>query len=409
MRSKTIVVSAALIIMASASASWAQQATDSSTTPPPTSSETVVIPTVEVAYDSNIARSSREVAAQRGLSLADELETPSVDFTLARQLGRQILFLQGNASYLFHDHDTALDREDIDATGGVNAQVARCNELVTGTYKIQQSDLIDQSRTVTRDVIQAPSTSLNVSCGRAIGLAPSASFTESWRDNSEMLLKKNDSHTWGVTGGLAYRQPALGSLSLFGNYSETDFTNSLIPVGSTIEPYSYALYASGVNYTRRLGGRIEGSASISYTWLDPNAPNSRGFQGLTFDASGSYQLGSRILITASGVRATAPSNQLGALYAVNETYELDVQYTLGTRLTLTLTGRRITSNYSGSGSTSDLLVKKSTSDYVLASASYTLTRRIALKLSVSDDEHETNYVGASYSSTRVALAATATF
>jgi hypothetical protein len=407
MRSETIAASAALFMVMSASGSWAQEATALSAAP--TASALQVTPSVEIDYDSNIARSSREAAAARGLSLADELATPSVDFLVARQLGREILFLKGNASYLFHYHDKILDRENIDATAGINAHVARCQEVATGTESIQQSDLTDQTKQVVKNVINAPSVELDVDCGRAIGFAPTLSLTESWRDNSAALYKQNNSNTRGANAGISYHAPVLGSITAFGSYAQTDFTNSLILVGATPELYSYVLYSGGVTYTRRLGARLQGSATLSYTVLDPNSSASRGFQGVTYDVTGSYQLGSKILISAVGSRATAPSSQIGGNYTVNEIYEVDFLYKTGGRISLTLTGRRKSSDYNLASGPSQLFVTRSTTNSALASAAYALNGRIALTLTVSDDEHSANAVGASYSSTRVALGASATF
>src|SRR5579859_7589761 len=94
----------------------AQQAPTLSTAPQ--ARETELSGSVNVQYDSNVARSSRELAEARHLSLDDELITPRADFTIARQVGPQILFLEGYTSYVFHIHDTILNREDINVTGG---------------------------------------------------------------------------------------------------------------------------------------------------------------------------------------------------------------------------------------------------------------------------------------------------
>lgn len=407
MRVSAAATAAALAALACVGEARAQQATLATA---PKARETDLSASVDVVYDSNVARSDRAIAAARGLSLADELFTPRGDFTIARQLGREVLFLQGTAGYQFHRTNTVLNRENIDITGGINTHVLRCQELVTGSYLREQADLAEQSRLVVRNAVQISKVGLDADCGRAIGLAPTASVSQSWRTNSAPRLALNNSDTFSATGGLAYRQPALGSLSLFGSFSQTSFPDNQFIVNGVVSTAGFKYYSGGATYDRHLGGRIEGSASISYSTVQPDIAFEKGFNGLTFALDGTYKVNSRLDLKATAVRAVVPSQQVGSNYSVTGTYEVDVSYALGTRLDLSVIGLYRTLN-NGTGTTAGVPIDltHSTTESVFASGTYKLSRRFSFTLMAGDEDRQANFTGLSYNGARVGLTFTATY
>ena len=388
MRLLWIATAAALAGVVGGGAAFAQQAVTLQSAP--TGRETEADASVNVLYDSNIARSSEELAAARHLTLADEIFTPGVDFTLARQLGREVVFLQGNASYVFHRTDTILNRQNIDINGGITTRVLRCQELVTGTFASAQTDLADQSLVVVKNTLDTSSMGGSADCGRAIGFAPTGSISETWRTNSAHQLQGLNENTLSTSGGLAYRQPTFGSVSLFGSYSQAIFPNNIILENGVPHNYGYNLYAAGVTYTRRLGGRLEGSATISYTKLDPDISGSAGFSGVTYAVDGTYQVNARILLHATASRAVQPSNVIESNYSTDENYVAEATYLLGTRLSLTLTGFRKTQDYNIVINVPTLDLTRSTTDSLFLQATYTMNRRFSFILLAGDEERRAN-------------------
>jgi hypothetical protein len=403
---------AALALLGGAEPALAQQAQGQAA--PPTSQETVVIASVDVRYDSNVAKSDREVAAERGLTLADAVFTPEVNFILARQIGTELLFLQGEGSYLFHAHDTLLDRQALNVDGGVVAHLARCQEVPTGSFSSQQIDLDSVTEIRVSNTVDIGSVGVTVNCGGAIGFAPQVGVTQTWRDNSSIEFEQADSHTLTATGSLAYRSPVFGSVSLFGNYLQTTFPHYLISP-NTSQAYGFVLYAGGVTFDRHLGGRIEGTASISFTDLEPNSSISSPFRGLTYSVEGTYHLNYRINFHALLSRATLPSNQVGADYSLNQTYEADVSYKLGSRITLTLTGSHIDRTYDAtsgllpSEGVQPVVLTNSSTDDELGTLTYTLNRHISVSLYAGEEDRKASSISYNYSSTRVGLTLTATY
>src|SRR5437016_2570009 len=86
--------------LVTAAPAFAQVAKASQTVP--TARETEIDLGADFTYDSNVARSDREIAARRGLVLADEIATPSLNVVLARPFGRAIFFFDGEGSYDFY-------------------------------------------------------------------------------------------------------------------------------------------------------------------------------------------------------------------------------------------------------------------------------------------------------------------
>jgi hypothetical protein len=375
----------------------------------PTGRETELDLSADVLYDSNIARSDRALAAARGLSLSDEVFTPAADVTLSRQFGGELFFLHGDASYLFHKRDTILDRSNIDIDGGFTARLGRCRTLVSSQYSSLQSDLADQSETVLRNTVQVASVGASADCGRAIGLAPTGSVTQSWRSNSAAVYAPVDSATLTTTGGMAYRNPAFGSVQLFGNYSETNFPHRFLPDTTTSQTLGYDYYGGGVSYDHNLGGRLEGVASISYTLLDPNSPILAPFRGLTYSLDGVYQLNPRVKLHAASSRATAPSNRIDANYSVDEISQIDATYLVGTRLKLGLVGLVKSQDYRVPANEPVTDLTRQTIRSVFTSITYSLSHRLSFIMTAGDEERHANYPGLNYSSTRVDIMAKTTF
>lgn len=363
----------------------------------------------DLIYDDNVSRSSGALAAARGLKPSDVIFEPTVAVNLGRVFGRESAFLKGTLGYDFYDRNSRLNRENIDVSGGVNGQFLRCQESVTASYDRYQSDLADQTLGLVNNTRQNVTVGGSVGCGRAIGLAPSASITQTWSTNSDAFERTVDSNVLTATGSLSYRRPSFGSITLFGSYTDAAFPNLPLPGLGPIQDYGYNVYAGGVTLSRHLGGRIEGTASVSYTSLDSNAPGAGAFSSVTYSGDVIYHATSRLYAEASISRATVPSNRIGANFSVNQNYGLDFNYLASSRLSFTLSGTRQSSNYNvvATGPAFDL--SRETTYTVSGTANYRLNRLLALSLNVAEIERAANFVGLGYSDQRVTLGATSSF
>ena len=367
----------------------------------PTARQTEIDVIGDILYDSNDARSSRELAQKRGLALADEIGTPQGTLALARQLGRSWIFLNGGASYDFHTVNTHRNAEHVNATGGFAPHFGPCQEILYGSVDRSQTDLLELSSNVVNNTRQSETAGFNAKCGRSIGLQPSVGVTYDWVDNSSPAISYVNSRTLTVNPSLGYARPAFGSVALFGVFADATYPNRPLTGGGA---FGYKLYAIGGQYVRPVGARISFQAAVSYTSLNPSGSNARPFHGITYSVTADYAMTSRLKFHAEGSRATLPATRIYADYKIEDNYETDVAYTLGSRLTARLTGRAKHESFRFETSLAPTNDLTSQTIYdALASISYDLSKRIEITLNGGDEERRSNFQPFNYSSTRIGL------
>ena len=402
------IAAVALAVLAAAGPVAAQQLL-----PPPVSvpggREVSVDLIANLIYNSNVAASNEASAAARGLTQADEIFNPAVNFTLARNIGSQLAFLQGGAGYNFYDHNSVLDRANLDISGGLNGRLGPCDDTLTGSYVLQQSDLDYTQTNTVKNLVQLPTVGLTATCGRPIGFAPTASVSGSWRINSSETLKPSDSGTFNATAGLAYRQPALGVITAFGEYGETNFQNSQIYFNGSILTSGYNIYGGGISYSRNIGARLDLTASLSYISLVENIPGTQGFNGITYSFDGTYKVGPRLTAHARFARATLPSNQTNGTFSLSEVYEADASYLASSRLTFDLLGSITHQTFEGVPLNNALALTEQTIDKINASATFKASQHLSLTLNGGWQQRDANEPGFSYSAAIVSLAVSAPF
>ena len=402
----TIGIAIAAILSAVAATAHAQSVPTLAT---PTGRETQITANFTGIYDSNVAGSDAQLAALRGLKLADQLYEPEADFILARPVGAQILFLEGNAGYVFHGVNTILDRQNVDVAAGANAHYARCQEVATAEYSSFQTDLTQVALPVVKNTLDIETYSGNVSCGRQIGLAPSLSISETQRQNSNALERRINSNTFTLSPALAYQQPALGSLAVFGTFTDAVFPNELALGPNGLLRGGYTLYAGGVRYSRDVGARISASATVSYTSLSEKLQGQPGFSGVTYSGDVTYKVSSRLIAHADLSRGTTPSQLPGANYSIDESYLGDLRYLLGARLTVVLSGKHEVRSYATTPAFAGLEITHEVQDEVGLTADYKLNRIFILGVYLNEAHRSANLPGETFSHAQVGVSTRATF
>ncbi len=244
-----------------------------------------------------------------------------------------------------------------------------CDDTLTGSYVLQQGDLDYTQTNTVKNLVQLPTVGLTATCGRPIGFAPTASVSGSWRINGAETLNASNSGTFNATAGLAYRQPALGVITAFGEYGATNFPNSLpIYFNGTALTSGYNIYGGGISYARNIGARLDLTASLSYISLVEYIPGSQGFSGLTYSFDGTYKVGPRLTAHARFARATLPSNQTNGTFSLSEVYEADANYLASSRLTFELLGSITHQTFEGVPLNNALALTEQTIDRINASA-----------------------------------------
>ncbi len=366
----------------------------------------------DVIFDSNIARSDRGLAAARGLTLSDEILTPSGLINLALPIGRSSLFLNGSAGYDYYVNNHVLDQARINVLGGGISQFGPCRETLSGSYARSQTALSDLNTLAVANIEGHESITIGAVCGHASGLAPTAQVSESWEQNSAPVRQLVNDRSFTASAGLAYQRPALGLVSLFGEFVDTAFPDEIVVQGNTRRTGGYQVYAGGVKFDRRLGARIQGTVSLSYSALSPDIAGSGSFEGVTYSGNLTYRASGRLNAHVQYARSVTPSNVVGANFSIDETLLGQVDYKLGPRLGLTLGATRMTHHYNISASYQlafPLSIKDQTIAAGFASVTYRLNRRLSFLLDLREERGDANIRAFGYDSTRIGLTAKGTF
>lgn len=331
-------------------------------------------------YDSNVAQSSAAAAAARGINPEDAISEPQATANVTLPLGLQALFLKGAVGYDFYSRNSTLDGGTVDVQGGFAGRLRNCKATIAGEFNDQRTSLQDLNVALVRNIVETESIRLDGGCGGEIGFGPTLSVVQQWAGNSAPSLLASNFDTTTVTAGIAYRRPAFGELSLIGVYTETDFPNRGLAVGPGTIQDGYRNYSAGVRYDRKLGARIEGTITITYSTLDPNDSAVAGRSGLDYRADISFRVSSRLqthFILAEGVIPTIVSN---STYTVEGSYSADATYAIGPKLSLKLMANEQQDHYEGAGILPGVDIQRENSGTFSGSLNYQLNRRIAIQL-----------------------------
>jgi hypothetical protein len=362
-------------------------------------------------YDSNIAGVSPSEAIVRGISTDDMVYTPTVGVTINLPVSRQLFYLRGSAGYLFHDKNKNLDSERLSLDTGVKGRVSLCDLNVAGNYQRSLSSLDDIVLGPTVDnILQVKGVTASAICARKTGLGVTGTVQQQWGDNSRAQLRGQDYESTTYTGGVVYTRPQFGTLTLFGRRQRTDYNHRNPALGVLAGPNGYESTTGGVSFERRLGGRIDGIISTSYTSVDTLGPKAAGattssdFSGFTYSLNLNYKVTSRFSTAFLFAREVSPSNRFGDSYDISESYDARGTYNFGSRITANFGYQhRVVDSKGGQIFAGNLT--NSTANVVNAGLTYRQSKRVSLVLDAAREERRANDPRFNYDNTRVGIAA----
>ena len=394
MQDRTIVVGA-MLAMAVAAPAHGQEARRVS-----------IQPQIEITHDTNVAAASKAEALRQGLKPEDTFWTPGVGLDIVAPVGRQSVFLKGFAGYSQYDANDRLNSERIDLTGGVNARFGPCAPTLDGKFQRARTNLQDlTTASLLGNINETKRAEVSVTCGRPTGIGVTVGGAAFWSDNTLTKLAVSNNHGHEGSARISYSRPALGTLSLFGSGTQIHYdANPLFP-GIQL---GYNLVQGGLEFNRQLGARIQGDVGVSYTSVRSLARSLgqfQDFQGFTYSADLSYRPTSRLKGAVHAERGVSPSQFAAGGFQVKTLYNLDLNYKLGTRLTLDLNGGEDSEKLKGSP-TLALGLTDSRVDLVQAGIRYQFSQRISLGMDVRHTERRTNDPKFDYTSDRVSVMTT---
>jgi hypothetical protein len=368
----------------------------------------------KVEHQTNISGVSDIEAKLRGVSTDDTTYTPNLNVTVNMPVGRQLVYLNGNVGYLYHDKNKIYDSERIAIDGGVRARVSVCAVDVGGTYQRALSSFDDIVIGPTIDnILETKGAHIQATCARRTGFGLTGAISTETAQNDTSLLKVQDYTRNSYMLGVSYSKPRLGVLTVFGTHARTEYDNrgSGVGVGLGLSE-GYESDTGGLTYERHLGARIDGSVTVSYTSVSglgtpvPGAPSD--FDGVTYLLTASYKASQRLRGDVSFGREVTPSNRFGNSYDLATRYTIRGSYDLGSRISTNLGYEQRETDSKGSPVLPGILTN-STVKVVSGGITYKMSRRVGFSLDAGYEKREANDPRFEYDNTRVGLTADVTY
>lgn len=365
---------------------------------------------VAASYDSNAARTSKVLAAQRGVTQQDYRLTPTLAANIVQPIGQQALFLDGSGGYDFNANNSQLNRKRYAVTGGATGVLGICRPVLYGIYNALQSDLADLDAPVSNSLQTSKGMALSASCGRATGFGGSATIQRIDTKNSAQSLRIQDRtvETLFVSG--AYSAPSFVDANVFFNYTNNEFPNRIIP-GRPVGD-GFWTQSLGMRLQRKFGSRLTTGVSVSGTRVKREfvPPGLRDkFTAATYSGDIAYRAGDRLLLTLTGGREVRPSERAGKLFDIAESLEGSARYRLGSRFSLTL-GHAYTDSISNlDTAASRAVVTNATTNTTSGKFEYRRGTLGSISLNVQRERRDTNLPSFNYNSTRVGVSTAVSF
>ena len=366
-------------------------------------------------YDSNVARGSRTLADTTGIRPDDIRYNLAASIDGSMPVGRQSVFLKGDVGYDFYQYNKSLKRERIELLAGSGLSLGPCRGSAIASYHRAIADEEDLTLADSRSTVQQRTTvGLTESCGLIGNLGQSGSVQHSEITNSGARTLIG-SQTTSVSGGLNYGTPTIGSVGLIGSYTQSHYDQP--PTVAVAQTPDVNIYSVGLQYSRPIGQRLNGSASISRYQVHREggaAPStalgtSSDNRGTSWSVGLNYRASSRLSTQISYVSSVGASTRIGAGFQKRQVEEISATYQLSPRLHALLAATSSKRDFPGA--TTSVLGVASTEkrDSIRGNLAFDLGRKTKLSLDGRYDQVHTDVSLLDYSSYRIGLTASVSF
>lgn len=344
-----------------------------------------------IEYNDNVVVSDPRIS--RGDSTGDVVASPSLDLNIVLPRATGSAYLAGSVGYRFYKKYTNLNRENISLTGGADQRLASCTVHGEVGYQRRISDLgslyvLDKAESF-NNTEESRRYTADVGCGGPFGLRPALAYTRTEVRNSQALRRYADADTNAVTAQLSLPSPALGTVSLFGRYSESIYIHRQTPTGG-VGRDGIKSYAGGVQLERNISSRLNFQGSVNYSKVDPRLPGTNSFSGVGFDLSALYNA-DLFSLQISGSRTAQPSAIYYVSYEIMTLVSASISHDLSERIQISLNANKTWRDYSSSRLFVDAPVMGNDNMLSIgANATYRANRRLRFNLGAGYDERSSN-------------------
>ena len=303
----------------------------------------------DVIYSSNIAGGDSTIAALRGVTPQDITYDLGTTINLQLPVGRQLVFLAGDADLQRHERNGVLNADNYGVTAGGIGRAGACGSSVIGSLSRRDTLAEDLAIAVTKNIASQDGINGSINCGRgAFFVALQGGYSRV--TNSALNAGFVDSETSNASASIGYHNRTVGDLSLAGQYSKTDYTNQ--PALALGEPDGFEQYGVSLTLARtKIGLRLSGTASISLEALKSPATSlvpARSSDNLGSNVDLKYRVSPRLNLAVgynlSNEEVTATVN---ANFVRVQNFHLSGTYTMNERISVHLGGYNARTEYEG--------------------------------------------------------------
>lgn len=368
----------------------------------------------EVRHDSNFTHTSAANITANGKPTSEQKFSPRLNVDLGLPFGANSLSLSGGIGYNFHRNNKKLDKETIDLKGGLGLNFSPCSPSLSGQISRKQSDLGEIAPTAGTGIARVTNAQTEwqiggtLSCGKSFGIKPTVGVTYEEGHNSAVLRQINNRNVMTYMVGINYVHPAIGDIMIFGQQRELRFDNQILPNG---QENGNRTRSYGISFSRSIGARLQGNASVSWTNLNPRQPGVRNFKGLNWSAALSLQATPLLSFNASLGKSTSSTLAVASNYNTSTDYSVGASYTLTPLISLQAGYSRKKKAYAGQLGTPTVGVPPLTGDrkeMYNASIGYNFSPKLQFSLDGARESRNANGTFFDYHNNRIALRANLT-
>ena len=325
----------------------------------------------DLLYDTNVAHGTETAARLRDIEPEDVRSTNVAAIDLALPAGRAAFTFLGVVGYDAYARNDQLDRERIDLSAGTKLPLAFCMFDDDLHYARAQSDLADLSLVPNAPAEAAANARTDrradarLACGPAIGIRPFVSLGHTETTNSAAARRFQDVSETRYAAGLSYANPVVGVVSLVARRASFDYDRR--PPDGSLGSQRFRVSYAGVGFDRRLGARLQMTASLGYAWMgEHDARSGRRLNGLNWDLASTVRLADRAQLTVRTSRAIDAATGTFANLVRTSSYAGTIIYALGPSVRVDATASLMTRAFDAGALPQPFqLIDDRSQDYVL--------------------------------------------
>jgi hypothetical protein len=313
-------------------------------------------PSLRTRYDTNMLRLGDGFTPTNGGQREDLQISPLVTASLGLPVGRQQVFVTGSLGRDIYINNEQLNRNRYSLGAGVNLRAAsRCTATAAVNFDSRQA-LVTEVAELVPNLQETLSYGATALCQSPAGLGFGGTVRRIEFRNDTATRRPLDYNSLIFSGQLNYALGNIGRFSASGTLTQIQYMNRpvILPTGN-VDTDAVDILSGRFGFQREIGSRLSLNLGLSYLetrpvpptilQLTPTVPpaapgqflapiDREKFSGLGYDAAITYRPSTRLTATFQASRNVQASANVLAQYQVFTSLVGDVDYRLGSAITI---------------------------------------------------------------------------